>query len=186
MTMKNAVKIKELFAKIDSLEKVINYCEKEISAITEEIVKEKNGGERMTRAEELYRKLEETGEEADVFIVMNGNCPCDYDIECEVKHVKDCINDDFKKCLSCWRKECKETSETSVENDPVEHPAHYTDGKIEVIDYITDKKFDFCLGNAVKYISRAGKKDKEKTVEDLKKAVWYINKEIEILEGKNE
>lgn len=44
MTTENAVKIKELFAKIDSLEKVINICEKEISAITEEIVKTKNGG----------------------------------------------------------------------------------------------------------------------------------------------
>lgn len=64
-------------------------------------------------------------------------------------------------------------------NDPVSHPSHYTDGKIEVIDYIEDKKLGFHLGNAVKYISRAGKKDPNKYVEDLKKAVWYINREIE-------
>ena len=44
------------------------------------------------------------------------------------------------------------------ENDPVAHPSHYTRGKIEVIDYIEDKNFDFCLGNAIKYISRAGYK----------------------------
>lgn len=37
-------------------------------------------------------------------------------------------------------------------------PAHYTDGKIEVIDFIEDKKLGFHLGNTVKYISRAGKK----------------------------
>ena len=66
-------------------------------------------------------------------------------------------------------------------NDNVNHPAHYTDGKIEVIDYIQDKDFNFCRGNAIKYISRAGKKDKEKEIEDLQKAVWYLNKEIERL-----
>jgi hypothetical protein len=40
----------------------------------------------------------------------------------------------------------------------VNHPPHYTDGGIEVIDYIKAKHLDFCLGNAIKYISRAGKK----------------------------
>ena len=63
-------------------------------------------------------------------------------------------------------------------NDPVNRPAHYTDGKIEVIDFIEDKKLGFCLGNAVKYISRAGKKDPAKEVEDLQKAAWYVNRRI--------
>ncbi len=66
-------------------------------------------------------------------------------------------------------------------DDPVNHPSHYTDGKIEVIDFITDKKLGFCLGNAVKYIARAGKKDPSKTVEDLEKAIWYIKHHIETL-----
>lgn len=65
-----------------------------------------------------------------------------------------------------------------VMDDPVSHPAHYTDGKIETIDFIDDKNLDFCLGNAVKYISRAGKKDPNKKIEDLMKAAWYINHEI--------
>lgn len=64
-------------------------------------------------------------------------------------------------------------------NDPVNHPSHYTDGKIEVIDYIEDKGLGFCLENAVKYISRAGKKDQSKEVEDLQKAAWYIQRKIE-------
>ena len=63
-------------------------------------------------------------------------------------------------------------------SDSVNHPAHYTDGKIEVIDFIEDKGLDFCRGNAVKYIARAGKKDPDKEVEDLQKAVWYLNREI--------
>lgn len=66
-------------------------------------------------------------------------------------------------------------------DDPVQHPVHYTDGGIEVIDYIEAKGLGYHLGNAVKYISRAGKKDPEKEVEDLEKAVWYIQRKIELL-----
>ena len=67
-------------------------------------------------------------------------------------------------------------------NDIGNHPAHYTDGKIEVIEFIEDKGLNFHRGNAVKYISRAGKKDPAKEIEDLKKAVWYPNREIGRLE----
>ena len=69
-----------------------------------------------------------------------------------------------------------------VTTDDVNHPAHYTGGKIEVINFIEDKELGFHLGNAVKYISRAGRKDANKTVEDLRKAVWYINRQIQRLE----
>ncbi len=69
-------------------------------------------------------------------------------------------------------------------NDPVNHPSHYTDGNIEVIDFIFDKGLgrDFCLGNAIKYISRAGKKDPSKEKEDLMKARWYLDRYIKELE----
>lgn len=66
--------------------------------------------------------------------------------------------------------------------DVVNRPSHYTDGKIEVIDYIEDKKLGFCLGNAIKYISRAGKKDPSKEVEDLNKAIWYVKRRIKEIE----
>lgn len=65
-----------------------------------------------------------------------------------------------------------------MDNDPVNHPSHYTSGKIEVIDFIEDQKLTYCLGNTVKYIARAGKKDPTKLLEDLKKAAWYLNREI--------
>lgn len=74
---------------------------------------------------------------------------------------------------------------TVRENDPVNHPSHYTDGKIEVIDFIEDKKLNFHLANAVKYISRAGKKDPSKEIEDLKKARWYLDRYIQKLESDN-
>lgn len=78
----------------------------------------------------------------------------------------------------------KQTEEEIKQYDIVNHPAHYTDSKIEVIDYIEDKNLGFCLGNAVKYISRAGKKKDtgrsvvDKEIEDLEKAIWYINRRI--------
>ena len=74
-----------------------------------------------------------------------------------------------------------------VTRDNVNHPDHYNHGKIEVIDFIEDKELGFHLGNAVKYISRAGRKDANKTIEDLRKATWYLNRQIERLErGGNE
>ena len=71
-------------------------------------------------------------------------------------------------------------------NDPVNRPSHYTDGKIEVIDFIEDKKLGFCLGNAIKYIARAGKKDPTKEIEDIKKASWYLNRYLKELEEASE
>ena len=68
--------------------------------------------------------------------------------------------------------------EVEHDNDPVNHPSHYTDGNIEVKDYIRDKDFNFFLGNVIKYVSRAGKKYKDKQIEDLKKARWYLEEEI--------
>lgn len=70
-------------------------------------------------------------------------------------------------------------------NDAVNHPAHYTSGKIEVIEFIEDQQFPYHLGNAVKYISRAGKKDPTKETEDLRKAIWYLERYISIREGEN-
>lgn len=69
--------------------------------------------------------------------------------------------------------------------DNVNSPSHYTDGKIEVIDFIEDKKLGFCLGNAIKYISRAGKKYKDKEAEDIKKAIWYLNRYVKGIEEAN-
>jgi hypothetical protein len=67
-------------------------------------------------------------------------------------------------------------------HDPVNHPSHYSQGwsnGAEVIDIV--EHLNFCRGNAVKYIARAGKKDQAKEIEDLEKAQWYLNREIERL-----
>ena len=64
-------------------------------------------------------------------------------------------------------------------SDPVNNPDHYTDGGIETIDYIEAKGLGYHLGNAVKYISRAGKKGTNQGLEDLRKAQWYLARAIE-------
>ena len=67
--------------------------------------------------------------------------------------------------------------------DNIDHPSHYLkDSGYEVIDVISAWNLDFSLGNAIKYIARAGKKNPNKSIEDLKKAQWYINYKIIELE----
>ena len=93
--------------------------------------------------------------------------------------------ENFKKF---WRP--YEAPNDKAHDDKVNHPSHYTWLKdlcgIEAID-IT-RHMDFNLGNSIKYILRSGHKkeegytDKQKTIEDLKKAVWYLNDEISTLE----
>lgn len=63
-----------------------------------------------------------------------------------------------------------------ADRSQIEHPAHYNRGKIEVIDFIEDQQLGFVLGNAVKYICRAGFKGDK--VQDLEKACFYLQWEI--------
>ena len=71
--------------------------------------------------------------------------------------------------------------------DNVNHPAHYADKNIEVIDYMQDtlspEQFEgYCRGNVIKYISRY---DRKNGIEDLRKAQWYLNKLIEVKDNAN-
>jgi len=65
--------------------------------------------------------------------------------------------------------------------EKVNHPQHYggTHNPYEAIKVIEAWELGFCLGNVVKYISRAGKKDSNKEIEDLEKALWYLQREVE-------
>ena len=86
-----------------------------------------------------------------------------------LKRISEALNIDYK--------------ELNVEEDKkemVNHPSHYNMGKYEAIDVIEDWNLGFNLGNTVKYISRAGHKDN--ILQDLKKAAWYLDREIKRLE----
>lgn len=79
-----------------------------------------------------------------------------------------------------------------MKKDNINHPIHYTShpSGIECIDIA--EHHDFCIGNAIKYLWRAGLKSedgiskKEKQIEDLKKAIWYIKREIKHLSNGEE
>ncbi len=80
--------------------------------------------------------------------------------------------------------ECKKCNQEGEMQEKVNHPSHYAGKKFEVIEIIDDFDLDFSLGNAIKYILRAGKKGSK--VEDLKKAVWYLQHNIAALEMSND
>ena len=85
-------------------------------------------------------------------------------------------NNDYATCR--WHKGWRETSAVPVRPEPntVDHPRHYNAGKIEAITVIEDWVLNFNMGNCVKYIARADHKGKP--VEDLEKALWYLQREL--------
>ena len=67
------------------------------------------------------------------------------------------------------------------EKEMVDHPSHYNQG-IETIDYIDSWEMNFNTGNVIKYVTRARYKNDQ--LEDLKKAMWYLQREIDKIENK--
>ena len=92
----------------------------------------------------------------------------------------------YVKSNQAYLEDAKNTSKAYSDpvagHDAVENPSHYTSGKYGAIEFIEDRGFSFCLGNVAKYICRAGKKypgDKQKELQDLKKAMWYLDRRIQ-------
>ena len=86
-----------------------------------------------------------------------------------LRRISEALNIDFKEL------DIKEDKK-----EMVNHPSHYNMGKYEAIEVIEDWGLGFNLGNTVKYISRAGHKDN--ILQDLKKALWYLDREIKRIE----
>lgn len=85
-------------------------------------------------------------------------------------------------CQECHKvnSQCK----TALHSDSVNHPSHYKGKGLECIQVIEAFDLGFNLGNAIKYILRSGKKGCK--VEDLKKSLWYIHRQIELYEKHDE
>lgn len=77
-------------------------------------------------------------------------------------------------------------SQTNEIEKMVNHPQHYggENNPYEVIKVIEALEMDFHIGNTFKYIIRAGKKETDKELQDLKKALWYLQRKIELIESK--
>ena len=95
-----------------------------------------------------------------------------------------------KKCIECFYNNkdnicinselCRGYNQFKPKKEMINHPSHYNQG-IEAIDYIESHKMNFNIGNVIKYVTRAKHKGTE--LEDLKKSLWYLQREIERLEG---
>jgi hypothetical protein len=72
-----------------------------------------------------------------------------------------------------------------MNKEQVNHPVHYggENNPYEAIKVIEAWQLGFCLGNVLKYLSRAGKKDNQTLVQDLEKAKWYLEREINRLKS---
>lgn len=89
--------------------------------------------------------------------------------------------DSCKKTVQVPTAEHMDKMYGTIKHDAVNHPSHYTRGKIEVIDFIEDQQLPYHLGNVIKYIARAGYKGDK--LEDLKKARWYLDRYINEVMG---
>lgn len=90
-----------------------------------------------------------------------------------MKAKEECLNS--KPVTTCVDLSCAIESN----GDPVVHPDHYQGNGYEVLDIIEDFDLNFNLGNVLKYILRAGRKDSELKEEDLEKALFYLKREVE-------
>ena len=70
-----------------------------------------------------------------------------------------------------------------IDKEMVDHPSHYNQGKIEVIDAIEDWDLNFCEGNVIKYVARH--RHKSEPLEDLEKAKWYLERLITRIKGES-
>lgn len=93
-------------------------------------------------------------------------------VEEEVHNAVKNTCEEFEECAKKAGWSCKPT-----EKEMVSHPQHYQGKRFEVIDIVDDYSLNFNLGNSLKYLLRAGHKDDY--VQDLQKAIWYLNREIE-------
>ena len=84
---------------------------------------------------------------------------------------------------TCAQEQLADVKRREAANEAVDHPSYYKTGGIEAIDVIEAWNLGFCLGNTIKYISRAGRKS-DKVLEDLKKAAWYLDREIKKINSK--
>ena len=120
------------------------------------------------------------GRPAKEVIEQDSKVETDFSKTEEYKLEKDVYSKDYNK----WRKSKNWSSYVGPKDKHITHkhkfitsvdqPEHYNPGKIPVIDAIEDWNLNFSAGNVVKYLVRAGRKDKEEKEKDLQKALWYL------------
>ena len=132
--------------------------------------------------ENIIDKIDKLDERCNIHDILERRwkgyhwVPFDYKFGAKTESVED-----LEKRIGMSRKYTEspfESNKNDIQDDPVNHPKHYTDGKYECIDFIHQYGLGFDLGNAVKYITRAGIKNKDTYIQDLEKALWYLEHHI--------
>ena len=107
-------------------------------------------------------------EKEAAFKVLSTLKDIPFPMSCPCEGCKSALHPDDRKCLI----------EDVAKEELIHYPKHYQGKSLQSIDVIEDFNLNFNLGNAVKYILRAGKKDDK--VQDLKKAIWYLERECKL------
>lgn len=92
---------------------------------------------------------------------------------------------EMAKAQSTFRRLRYRIVSRSTSDDPINQPEHYTDGGIDTRDFINAKQLNYNVGNAVKYLSRAGKKTGVDYVQDIEKAKSFLEYELSRIKEKN-
>lgn len=107
-------------------------------------------------------------EKAAAFKVLSSLRDIQLEIPCPCMGCQAALHGEDRKCLV----------DAIKKEEMINHPKHYQGKNLQSIDVIEDFELNFNLGNAVKYVLRAGKKDDK--VQDLKKAIWYLERECKL------
>lgn len=130
--------------------------------------------------ENIINKIDKLDERCNIHDILERRwkgyhwVPFDYKFGAKTETIED-----LEKRIGMSRKYTErpfESNKNDIQDDSVNHPSHYTDGKYETIDFIEEYGMVTHIGNAIKYVSRNGKKDTSKFAEDLNKAFWYLHR----------
>ena len=140
---------------------------------------------------EMYADVKQ-GDEFTNFIVSKEDMKFVMDKLCELKEETKPSKDDGKCAINLLKSAVTTLpppadSIFNIKNlekdDPVNHPKHYTSHPSGIETIEITRWMNFNLGNSIKYIMRSGKKSEDTAIQDLEKAIWYLNDEIKRLKG---
>ena len=137
---------------------------------------------------ELLKKIDVAGKMEELNLIMEGMSEDVniVDLFCPdalgLNSPDVCDEADYFSCVQCWREALGEYEHVDANN--VIKPSHYKSGEFDVIAFCQKHDLGFEVGNIIKYVTRAGKKEGNSELQDLNKAMEYLKRRIEFVEGK--
>lgn len=173
-------RLRKLEEKVISTQLMMHSIELKSNALEKRVNENLDWKDLTGTMENIINKIDKLDERFNIHDILERRwkgyhwVPFDYKFGARTESVEE-----FEKRIGMSRKYMErpfESDKNDIQDDPVNHPSHYTDGKYETIDFIEEYGTITHIGNAIKYTSRAGKKDEDAYVEDLKKGLWYLHR----------